>query len=160
MRRQDLYQGGREREREERERERKKKREREGRGKREKEGERKREGRGDDREGHLVICPGEFLDDRCLFLLLIDILIILVPIIIIYFITIIHFICLFAFPIPYCICIAYSPFYFSFSLIPYFLDKIIELIQKGTFGKVIKCHDKKSNKDIAIKVIRAVPKYR
>lgn len=38
--------------------------------------------------------------------------------------------------------------------------KIIRLLGQGTFGKVVECIDKKTNKYVAIKIIRAVQKYR
>ncbi|KAJ1677209.1 serine threonine protein kinase CMGC group, partial [Spiromyces aspiralis] len=37
---------------------------------------------------------------------------------------------------------------------------IIKLLGQGTFGKVIKCLDYRTNKLVAVKVIRAVQKYR
>ncbi|SNX87096.1 related to Protein kinase lkh1 [Melanopsichium pennsylvanicum] len=38
--------------------------------------------------------------------------------------------------------------------------KILRLLGQGTFGKVVECYDKKLRKYVAIKIIRAVPKYR
>ncbi|PVU90304.1 hypothetical protein BB559_004695 [Furculomyces boomerangus] len=37
---------------------------------------------------------------------------------------------------------------------------IEKLLGQGTFGKVMKCYDRKNNKRVAIKVIRAIDKYR
>lgn len=47
-------------------------------------------------------------------------------------------------PILYCICI----------------DKIIRLLGQGTFGKVVECYDRETGRHCAIKIIRAVQKYR
>lgn len=38
--------------------------------------------------------------------------------------------------------------------------KILRLLGQGTFGKVVECVDKKTNKCVAVKIIRAVQKYR
>lgn len=38
--------------------------------------------------------------------------------------------------------------------------KILRLLGQGTFGKVVECYDKKQRKYVAIKIIRAVQKYR
>ncbi|KNC82427.1 CMGC/CLK protein kinase [Sphaeroforma arctica JP610] len=38
--------------------------------------------------------------------------------------------------------------------------KIIKELGEGTFGKVIACHDTKLNREVAVKVIKNVPKYR
>uniref|UniRef100_V5F0M7 Protein kinase n=2 Tax=Kalmanozyma brasiliensis (strain GHG001) TaxID=1365824 RepID=V5F0M7_KALBG len=38
--------------------------------------------------------------------------------------------------------------------------KILRLLGQGTFGKVVECYDKKLRKYVAIKIIRAVQKYR
>lgn len=38
--------------------------------------------------------------------------------------------------------------------------KILRLLGQGTFGKVVECYDKKSRNYVAIKIIRAVQKYR
>lgn len=40
------------------------------------------------------------------------------------------------------------------------LDKIIRLLGQGTFGKVVECFDRDTGKYCAIKIIRAVQKYR
>lgn len=40
------------------------------------------------------------------------------------------------------------------------IDKIIRLLGQGTFGKVVECLDKDTNRHCAIKIIRAVQKYR
>lgn len=39
-------------------------------------------------------------------------------------------------------------------------DKIERLLGQGTFGKVVQCYDKKDRCYVAIKIIRAIPKYR
>ncbi len=41
-----------------------------------------------------------------------------------------------------------------------FLDRIIGLIGQGTYGKVVKCFDVFTSRFVAIKVIRAIQKYR
>lgn len=38
-------------------------------------------------------------------------------------------------------------------------DEIIELLGKGTFGKVFKCRDQKYNDSVALKVVRNISKY-
>ena len=40
------------------------------------------------------------------------------------------------------------------------LDRIIKMLGQGTFGKVMKCLDRTTNKLVAIKVVRAIQKYR
>lgn len=40
------------------------------------------------------------------------------------------------------------------------LDKMIRLLGQGTFGKVVECFDRDTGKHCAIKIIRAVQKYR
>ena len=40
------------------------------------------------------------------------------------------------------------------------LDKMIRLLGQGTFGKVVECWDRVRRRYCAVKVIRAVPKYR
>ena len=40
-----------------------------------------------------------------------------------------------------------------------FTDKIIRDAGVGTFGRVIECYDKKLRENIALKVVRKVPKY-
>jgi dual-specificity kinase len=39
-------------------------------------------------------------------------------------------------------------------------DKMIRLLGQGTFGKVVECWDRVRRRYCAVKVIRAVPKYR
>jgi len=39
-------------------------------------------------------------------------------------------------------------------------DKIIRLLGQGTFGKVVQCYDRHDNVYRAVKIIRAVQKYR
>lgn len=39
-------------------------------------------------------------------------------------------------------------------------DKILSQLGQGTFGKVVECYDKLQRRYVAIKVIRAVQKYR
>lgn len=39
-------------------------------------------------------------------------------------------------------------------------DQMIKLLGQGTFGKVVQARDRKRNKLVAIKIIRAVQKYR
>ncbi|PWY98128.1 kinase-like protein [Testicularia cyperi] len=38
--------------------------------------------------------------------------------------------------------------------------KILRLLGQGTFGKVVECYDKKARRYVAIKIIRAIQKYR
>jgi dual-specificity kinase len=40
------------------------------------------------------------------------------------------------------------------------LDKITRLLGQGTFGKVVQCYDRKDMRYCAVKIIRAVQKYR
>jgi serine/threonine protein kinase len=40
------------------------------------------------------------------------------------------------------------------------LDRTVRLLGQGTFGKVVEAIDTKSNTRVAIKIIRAIPKYR
>ena len=40
------------------------------------------------------------------------------------------------------------------------LDKMIRLLGQGTFGKVVECYDNHTGQRVAIKIIKAVPKYR
>ena len=55
-------------------------------------------------------------------------------------------------------------FYFSFlslmSLIAIYQDRTVQLLGQGTFGKVIEAIDPETNTRVAIKIIRAIPKYR
>src|SRR5271169_713802 len=44
-----------------------------------------------------------------------------------------------------------------FSLIA---DKITRLLGQGTFGKVVQCYDRQEGRYCAVKIIRAVQKYR
>ena len=39
-------------------------------------------------------------------------------------------------------------------------DKIIRLLGQGTFGKVVQCYDRQEARYCAVKIIRAVQKYR
>jgi serine/threonine protein kinase len=39
-------------------------------------------------------------------------------------------------------------------------DKIMRLLGQGTFGKVVECYDRVRRTFCAIKIIRAIPKYR
>lgn len=39
-------------------------------------------------------------------------------------------------------------------------DRTISLLGTGTFGKVILCRDERSEREVAIKVVRAIYKYR
>jgi dual-specificity kinase len=41
-----------------------------------------------------------------------------------------------------------------------FADKILQLLGKGTFGQVVECWDRDNGERIAVKIIRAIPKYR
>lgn len=41
-----------------------------------------------------------------------------------------------------------------------FQDKIVRVLGQGTFGKVVRCYDRLKKEYCAIKVIRAVQKYR
>lgn len=40
------------------------------------------------------------------------------------------------------------------------IDRTVKLLGQGTFGKVVEAVDTKNNFAVAIKIIRAVPKYR
>lgn len=39
-------------------------------------------------------------------------------------------------------------------------DRTIRLLGQGTFGKVVEALDTQTNSKVAIKIIRAIPKYR
>lgn len=52
----------------------------------------------------------------------------------------------------------YAPF--STYLINKALDKMLKLLGQGTFGKVVECWDYVDKKMCAVKIIRAVEKYR
>lgn len=39
-------------------------------------------------------------------------------------------------------------------------DQTVRLLGQGTFGKVVEAIDTDTNKRVAIKIIRAIPKYR
>lgn len=41
-----------------------------------------------------------------------------------------------------------------------FKDKVLKLLGQGTFGKVAQCWDYKRSTQCAVKIIRAVQKYR
>ena len=41
-----------------------------------------------------------------------------------------------------------------------FADRTIRLLGQGTFGKVVEAVDTQTNSRVAIKIIRAIPKYR
>jgi len=45
---------------------------------------------------------------------------------------------------------------------PYWLDldRTVRLLGQGTFGKVVEAIDTQNNQRVAIKIIRAIPKYR
>jgi dual-specificity kinase len=39
-------------------------------------------------------------------------------------------------------------------------DRTVRLLGQGTFGKVVEAVDTVTNKRVAVKIIRAIPKYR
>ena len=41
-----------------------------------------------------------------------------------------------------------------------YLDRTVRLLGQGTFGKVVEAIDTQTNQRVAIKIIRAIPKYR
>ena len=45
-------------------------------------------------------------------------------------------------------------------LTPLRADRTVRLLGQGTFGKVVEAIDTETNKRVAIKIIRAIPKYR
>lgn len=47
-----------------------------------------------------------------------------------------------------------------FLLTPIESDRTVRLLGQGTFGKVVEAIDTQTNKRVAIKIIRAIPKYR
>lgn len=59
---------------------------------------------------------------------------------------------------------SHHPFLTKFSLwfniLTRSTDQMIKLLGQGTFGKVVQARDRKSRKFVAIKIIRAVQKYR
>lgn len=42
----------------------------------------------------------------------------------------------------------------------YLIDKMMRLLGQGTFGKVVECYDRVKRTFCAVKIIRAIPKYR
>ena len=51
--------------------------------------------------------------------------------------------------------------FFSLPLSSYFIkDRTVRLLGQGTFGKVVEAIDTETNTRVAIKIIRAIPKYR
>lgn len=40
------------------------------------------------------------------------------------------------------------------------IDRTVRLLGQGTFGKVVEAVDTQTNNKVAIKIIRAIPKYR
>jgi dual-specificity kinase len=44
--------------------------------------------------------------------------------------------------------------------VPFAADRTVKLLGQGTFGKVVEAFDTQTNKRVAIKIIRAIPKYR
>lgn len=42
----------------------------------------------------------------------------------------------------------------------FILDRTVRLLGQGTFGKVVEAIDTQTNNRVAIKIIRAIPKYR
>ena len=46
------------------------------------------------------------------------------------------------------------------SLTAIYQDRTVRLLGQGTFGKVIEAIDTETNTRVAIKIIRAIPKYR
>src|SRR5271154_939918 len=47
-----------------------------------------------------------------------------------------------------------------FRVVANYTDKIIRLLGQGTFGKVVQCYDRQEERYCAVKIIRAVQKYR
>lgn len=41
-----------------------------------------------------------------------------------------------------------------------FVDEIRSQLGQGTYGKVVKCYDRTMDKFVAVKIIKAIPKYR
>ena len=52
------------------------------------------------------------------------------------------------------------PGYSVSMLISLLADRTVKLLGQGTFGKVVEAIDTQTNKRVAIKIIRAIPKYR
>jgi dual-specificity kinase len=50
-----------------------------------------------------------------------------------------------------------DPLRYMFLTLP---DRLVKLLGQGTFGKVVEAVDPSSSKRVAIKIIRAIPKYR
>lgn len=52
--------------------------------------------------------------------------------------------------------------YSTFLIVDYFssLDRTVRLLGQGTFGKVVEAVDTTNQSRVAIKIIRAIPKYR
>lgn len=53
-----------------------------------------------------------------------------------------------------------ASFSWSTPLIHVVLDRTVRLLGQGTFGKVVEAVDTRTTKRVAIKIIRAIPKYR
>jgi hypothetical protein len=53
-----------------------------------------------------------------------------------------------------------SPLTFAFFFFLTWLDRTVRLLGQGTFGKVVEAIDTQTNQRVAIKIIRAIPKYR
>jgi hypothetical protein len=48
-------------------------------------------------------------------------------------------------------------FHHQFSNIP---DKVLSIMGEGTFGKVVECWDREQERRVAVKIVRAIEKYR
>lgn len=53
-----------------------------------------------------------------------------------------------------------APSTIRLSLVHAHADRTVRLLGQGTFGKVVEAVDTETNKRVAIKIIRAIPKYR
>jgi dual-specificity kinase len=53
-----------------------------------------------------------------------------------------------------------SAFVISEDAILIVVDRLVRLLGQGTFGKVVEAVDPTASKRVAIKIIRAIPKYR
>ena len=56
--------------------------------------------------------------------------------------------------------VSYLSLYAWIEFIQIFSDRTVRLLGQGTFGKVVEAIDTTNNKRVAIKIIRAIPKYR
>lgn len=57
-------------------------------------------------------------------------------------------------------CNPHINYYNKHDVLSFLIDKIMRILGQGTFGRVVECYDRVRRKFCAIKIIRAIPKYR